>query len=226
VGWIGVWLFPLSTRSTRAAGAALAIVVWFGLILLLWRRRAARWALIGSTLLMAGFVSLPIERHRNLEELRGEYANGLLRYRGSHYYWGGESPRGIDCSGLVRRGLIDGLFLRGVRTGDAGLVRAAFWLWWHDATAQDLGEGAGGMTAPVLETLAIDRLDHSQLSVGDLAVTKSGLHIMAYLGELQWIEADPIVMRVIVVPVSARDNVWLHGPMKIVRWKILAGERN
>ena len=42
-----------------------------------------------------------------------------------------------------------------------GLVRHALWLWWHDCTARELGEGHG-MTAPLLETPSINALDHAR----------------------------------------------------------------
>ena len=46
------------------------------------------------------------------------------------------------------------------------------------------------------------------------------VHILAYLGDRQWIEADPGVHRVITVTVPT-ENGWFHGPMKILRWQIL-----
>ncbi len=40
------------------------------------------------------------ERRRE-EELRGALVEAAMSYRGTHYRWGGKSPMGIDCSGLV-----------------------------------------------------------------------------------------------------------------------------
>ena len=38
--------------------------------------------------------------YRDESELRRALVNTAMLYRGTHYRWGGKSPRGIDCSGL------------------------------------------------------------------------------------------------------------------------------
>ena len=217
--FVGVWLFPVSSGFTRASGVWLFLVVWFGLAALVWRMRIARFAMLSITAMGVIFLLLPGRTQRDEAALRSGYVAGLLRYEGDRYFWGGESPKGIDCSGLIRRGLIDSLFLRGVRTLDAGLVRHALWLWWHDCTARELGEGHG-MTTPLLETPSINALDHARISPGDIAVTANGLHVMAYLGGNRWIEADPDQQRVLIVSVPT-ENGWFRQSMKIVRWDIL-----
>ena len=217
--FVGVWLFSVSTRFTRFAGLVLFVVVWFDLVSLVWKTRVARFAMLGITATAVIFLLLPGRAQRDEAALRSGYVAGLLRYEGDRYFWGGESPRGIDCSGLIRRGLIDSLFLRGVRTLDPGLVRHALWLWWHDCTARELGEGHG-MTTPLLETPSINALDHAQISPGDIAVTANGIHIIAYLGGNRWIEADPDWQRVLIISAPSEDNPWLRQPMKIVRWNI------
>ena len=54
-----------------------------------------------------GYVMAPIlgEYHtepvsRDEESLRSALVNAAMRYRNTHYRWGGKSPNGIDCSGL------------------------------------------------------------------------------------------------------------------------------
>jgi len=222
VAFVAVWLFPVSDRMTRTAGLALFFVIWLGLIGLCWRRRALRFALIGLTLASAGFLAMPARNLPASDSLRIDYVAGLRRYDGVSYYWGGESPKGIDCSGLIRRGLIDSMFCRGMRTTDPGLVRRAFSLWWHDTTASALGQRHDGLTVHLLDTPSINQLDHSKVLPGDLAVTRSGVHIMAYLGDRQWIEADPGAGRVITVAVPASDNSWFSTPMNVVRWSVFS----
>lgn len=218
--WIALVIQPESYRLTRLAGVIVLAVVWLGLIALTWKRRALRISLIAATCLSGVFLLLP-ERPVDAQVLRKEFVNALRRFEGVRYHWGGENSTGIDCSGLIRRGMVDALVKRGLRTLDGALVRRAIVFWWNDCTAKSLGQHYNGLTFHVIDTPSLNELDHSQVLPGDLSVTTSGLHIMAYLGENIWIEADPGVMRVISVTTPSKDNAWFQCPMRIVRWSIL-----
>jgi hypothetical protein len=218
---VAVALYPVSNRMTKVAGLALASGVWIGAIALFWRHASLRMAFLGLTAAAAALLLLPGRALPATETLRADYVSGLQRYEGSRYVWGGENVLGIDCSGLVRRGFIDALLTRGVRTFHPGLTRQAFSLWWNDCTAATLGKGEAPLTQAIVEAASINTLDHTSLLAGDLAVTKDGLHILGYLGDSTWLEADPIVNRVIRVRAPSAENVWLKGPVRIVRWRAL-----
>lgn len=214
-------LYPVGTTTSRAAGILSFVFLWGGLLVFLWKRPVWRWLGPGLTVGVLIFLLLP-GRPASSEILREKYTSCLRRYEGVRYVWGGETALGIDCSGLVRRGLMDALFLEGLRTLNPGLVRDAISLWWNDTTARVLGEkNASSPTVAITETPEINLLDHSLLLPGDLAVTATGLHILAYLGDQTWIEADPGLERVVSAKAPSHDNPWLATPVNIVRWKVL-----
>ena len=74
----------------------------------------------------------------------------------------------------------------------------------------------------LLDTPSLNSLVDPRLAPGDLAVTRSGIHILAYAGGQTWIEADPGVNRVISISAPANENGWFESPMRIVRWRVLA----
>ena len=216
---IAVALYPVSNRWSRLLSVVLLGAVLFGALALYWRKPAIRWTLLAVITIAAVLIVGPNRSLPGVPVMREDYLKGLQRYDGVTYVWGGENPRGIDCSGLVRRGLIDTLFLRGVQTIHPGLVRKSLSLWWGDCTAKALGNGP--LTTHVTDAPSINSLNHDQILPGDLAVTTDGLHVLAYLGDSTWIEADPGIQKVIKVQVPARDNGWFQTPIRIVRWQIL-----
>lgn len=115
------------------------------------------------------FLMLP-GRDESAGLLRREYVRALLRYEGTPYYWGGETFRGVDCSGLMRCALVDAMLRRCLTTRNPSLVRAGIDLWWHDAGATVMQEGYQGRTHRVLGTDKLNAVDDSQLMPGDMAV--------------------------------------------------------
>jgi hypothetical protein len=221
VAFVCIAALPVSNRLTRLGSIITLIAGWGTLMVIGWRRLWLRTSLLTLFILCIALLMLPPSNRPDVEPLRHDFVVGLQRYEGVRYFWGGEGFTGIDCSGLVRRGMVDASFLRGLHTLDAGLIRHALSLWWHDCSASDLGDDSNHLTVHVLDTPSINSLDHAQLLPGDLAVTKGGEHVMAYLGDHLWIEADPLAHRVITVCAPSQKNAWFHGPMKIVRWNIL-----
>jgi hypothetical protein len=115
-------LFPIRIGVLRLAMVVGLVMVWFGVPLLFRKPRfvTAIWAVVTALL---GTLFLGPGRTDNPQALRQEYVRALQRYVGVRYVWGGENSRGVDCSGLVRIGLIDADINRGVMTLNPMLIR-------------------------------------------------------------------------------------------------------
>jgi hypothetical protein len=118
---------------------------------------------------------------------------------------------------MVRRGLINANIKTGLSTLNQSLIRAAFVLWWNDCSARALRDEYHGFTTRLFQAKSINSITPATLSPGDLAVTSDGTHVLAYLGDSTWIEADPSVMKVITV-LTPSDNMWFNVPVHIMRW--------
>jgi len=189
--WLaGIILYPVSSECTRGASVILCGLLLLGLLALWWRYRILRWSLLFLYGAGAVFLALPGRTGYDRLALRQETARALHRYEGARYYDGGENAAGIDCSGLVRRGAIDALVLYGIQTGNPLLIRKGLALWWHDMSASELGRGAAGLAEKLFEVKQIAGMNDTNLHPGDFAV-ENGTHALAYLGNHQWIEADP-----------------------------------
>lgn len=140
----------------------------------------------------------------------------------------GESYSGMDCSGLVRRALVDVMIRRGLITFNPDQFREGIFLWWNGCSAQELSNGYHGRTIAIGTASSINELDYSLIRPGDLAVTSDGRHVLAYLGEGEWISADPtyepypslVVMKVSKRKVPVKKNFWFSVPIILVRWKV------
>lgn len=209
-------LYPVGYRLMRMVVIVATVVIVLWGLCLVRRRRVLATLLVAACALALAFVCLP-GRKADAEALRRAYVNALLSYEGSPYVWGGENRFGIDCSGLVRKGLICANLRLGLRTLNPRQVRQALYLWWNDCTAQALRDGHLGLTKRLSNAAQINGIDTRALLPGDLAVTASGVHVLAYVGSGEWIEADPGEMRVIRVQTPAK-NAWFRTPVYILRW--------
>lgn len=215
-----VELFPIRSGATRTALIAGVGLLWIGLLVANRAKRPVIAGLASAPLLIALLLLLP-GRSVDANELRKEYVRSLVPYRGAVYIWGGENRIGIDCSGLVRCGWIDANLRLGLRTANPALVRTALRTWLQDCSAQELGEGYRDRTRPVLAVRSLNGADYGALAAGDVAVSSSGTHTLAYLGNRIWIEAEPIYNGVKLAHVPVKDDVWFETPMRIVRWREL-----
>lgn len=68
-------------------------------------------------------------------------------------------------------------------------------------------------------------MSYDTLVPGDLAVTNNGVHILAYIGDGQWIQADPSIGKVATLSGRNDDNTWFRVPVTTHRWQMLAKKR-
>jgi cell wall-associated NlpC family hydrolase len=216
-----VILYPVSLGLTRAAGVALTALLAVGLLGLWWHTRFLRWTLLGLYGAVALFGVFPGREAYDRPALRQEIAQALQRYEGVRYVWGGENWLGIDCSGLVRRGAIEGTFSYGLRTCNPLLVRTASDLWWHDGSAQQMAAGMGGLARKVTEGKSLSSLNDKNLHPGDFSITRDGVHALAYAGDHLWMEADPGTLKVMRLRLGKDRSPWFETPVVIMRWRYL-----
>lgn len=175
--------------------------------------------------LVAALPWLLPERPADTQALRTLYVQRLQGFEGTPYVWGGESPRGIDCSGLPRRALREALFIQGFQTLNGGHLREALKQWWFDASARAIQQGYRQFAQPLdLRREPIRKLEPAALLPGDLAVTTSGIHMLAYVGNGQWIQADPGINAVVTMDGISSPNAWFDQPVSLHRWTILTAE--
>lgn len=120
---------PVSSGMLRLALVGAIAVVWLGVLILVWPSKGGRLAWAMLPFLGALPFLLP-GRKVDQAELRRYYVEALSGFEGAPYHWGGEAHRGIDCSGLPRRSLRQGLIIYGMRHGDGGALRTALDHWW------------------------------------------------------------------------------------------------
>jgi hypothetical protein len=203
VGLLGlVILVPYRTTIVRLGLIALWSIAIISLVCLVWRWKIWRIIVLLGLALFCAFVFWPPRNETDSSRLRQRFVHRLQAYDGVRYIYGGENTRGIDCSGLVRAAMVRALLDEGIASANPGLVRAAFTLWWRDTNAIQLGKGGNGLTLPIGDAAPMPMRAASNVRPGDLAVTTSGSHVLACLGDHRWIEADPDVARVHIVDLN------------------------
>ena len=214
-------LSPVQGKLIKLAFLASLGIFWLGSVLLLWNVKIARWALVLIFAVVALMFMLP-GRPVVVDELRDDYVERMGRFESTQYYWGGESRRGIDCSGLPRRALRDALFSYGFQHVDGRAMRAYFKQWWFDASARALSEGYREYAQPLEISGTIRTIDDSMLAPGDMAITSDGVHVVVYAGEGEWIQASPDAGQVITLDGRSGDSVWFEVPVEMYRWSVLS----
>lgn len=223
----GALLGIIATLSNPVKSTLLNLVLigaiggaWAGVLILLWKRKALRAALLLLPLILFLPLILP-DREIDPAELRDDYVRRMSALEGTKYHWGGESQRGIDCSGLPRRAFRDALFSYGIRHGNGRALRAYTEQWWFDASAGALGDGYRDYTDALGVAGTIRTMSYQDLLPGDLAVTLGGVHVLAYAGGDEWIQADPGIGAVATLDGRTSANGWLSSPITMHRWRLL-----
>ena len=215
-----VWLLPVQTGMVRTAILLCAALSWAGALALFRSRRVVTAPLVAIAGLVVAVAVLP-GSPPDEAALRDGYVSTLRAYAGAPYVWGGETHRGIDCSGLVRCALAQASFEQGVRAHNPRLLRQGFALWWTDASASAMQDGAGGKARRLFESAALNDIPAGRLEPGDFAVTRSGSHTLAYLGDNNWIAADPLARRVVTYHAPEPREPYFKAPMVLLRWNAL-----
>jgi len=214
-----VFVQPVRSAMIHLQIVAGITMLWVGAVALV-PNKAFRIAGIVLPAIAGSFLLLP---GKTVDEgrLRAGYAEALKRYEGTPYIWGGESRRGIDCSGLIRCSLIDAQWRQGIATANPALLRDALKLAWNDTSAKAMQNEHRGQTRLLFKAKHLGKIDTSKLLPGDFAVTAGGIHTLAYLGEGMWIEAEPSE-KVMTLPAKA-DRPWMLSTVSVMRWTRLDG---
>lgn len=168
------------------------------------------WAVLGNK---------PPDQHM----LRSTYLKRLLGFQGTRYVWGGESHRGVDCSGLARAAFWQAMGTEGLREVNPRLLGPMTWkFWWHDISATDLFHGKYKYTKVICSVPKLAGFKSKKLKQGDIAITTMTPHVLIYLGKGNWIEANPDEKKVVINKANPNsDRTYFNMPATIVRWWIL-----
>jgi hypothetical protein len=158
VAWflaIAILFQPLGYTLMRAATVLLLMAVWVGGLYFSWRRVSVRIGGIIITVCLSLLLILP-GRSTDPAALRSEYLHAMQGYEGTRYIWGGENRQGIDCSGLVREGLVQANLQQGITRFNPALIRQGLAMWWFDLSAMALRDGERGWTTRLFRAESIN----------------------------------------------------------------------
>ncbi len=212
-------LSPIHDRLWQAGFFIGLVTAWAAARRLLENRRLPRLVLTGIPLLAVVPFLLP-GKPLDAAALRDDYVGRLVSYEGTRYVWGGENSLGIDCSGLPRRALRDALWAQGVRHANGTAFRMWLDQWWFDEGAHAMGQGYRGQTRGIGVSGPLWEMSHLPLQPGDLAVKSDANHVVVYLGNGEWIEADPTMGKVHRWVSKPEDGPW-YEHMTAHRWAVL-----
>ena len=224
-GLVVISMNPVNSKIHQLAFLGCLAAVWVGFTVLVWKQKVVRICSLVVPLFLVIPFALP-SGEIDADELREDYVKRMNEFEGTRYFWGGESSRGIDCSGLPRRALRDALLAYGVKHFNGAAFRAYAEQWWYDASAKALGQGYRDYTKPLGAAGSIKEMSYEGLVPGDLAVTDNEMHILAYAGDGMWIQAAPEVGSVATLHGRDDENLWFTIPVTMHRWALLSSGGN
>ncbi len=219
-GTIALMLWPYHDGALRYGLPLSLAVTWMAALLYCWEWKRRRMLLLALPLLAVLPFCLP-GKPMSPSILRDRYVAAMGRMEGTPYLWGGESRRGVDCSGLPRLALREALLEEAWKNANGSAFRAWACQWWFDTSARAMGENYRSFTRPLGIRGKLSELDSQNLSRGDLAVTADGRHVMVYFGNCRWIQADPMTFRVTIGPADPQQNPWFASLVTMHRWSVL-----
>jgi len=219
-GLVALALWPYHDGTLRYGLPLALAATWTAALLFCWKWKLRRNLLLVLPFLAALPFCLPA-KPINPGKLRDRYIAAMGRMEGTPYLWGGESRRGVDCSGLPRLALRDALLEEAWQNANGTAFREWACQWWFDTSAKALGANYRNFTRPLGSRGKLSDLDTKNLSRGDLAVTADGRHVMVYYGNGKWIQADPMTFKVTIAPADPQKNPWFASMASMHRWTLL-----
>ena len=207
------WMYPVNSFLSRTVFLVAFLTFWVSPYIAGVRNRKF---IIGHCLLtlIICFLPLILFKKPSEEKFRELYIKNLRSFEGTSYFWGGENFIGIDCSGLPRKSLINSYFY-------TGQLQKALSTWWYDSSAKALGENYRDYTKKIASFESLRKMDYTMLEAGDMAITANGVHVIVFLGDERWIQADPAQGKVTIENPHTTKSSWFDVKVNIVRWTSL-----
>ncbi|MDH3973306.1 MAG: C40 family peptidase [Deltaproteobacteria bacterium] len=171
------------------------------------------------------FIANPTGSKIDEKDFRKNYVRNIKSYLDVKYVWGGETFQGIDCSGLPRKALIDTYREFGIFSFNGTALRESILHWWFDTSARAMRDGYRGNTIKKGEFDNILEIGNEIVLPGDIAVTSDGIHVLTYIGNGDWIHAEPGNQKVIIENVKNYSTPWFSAPIVLMSWKVLSTKK-
>ena len=71
----------------------------------------------------------------------------------------------------------------------------------------------------MFENQAINTIENKNLSPWDIAITSDGIHVLNYMWDNKWIEADPNYKKVIIETIPTK-NIWFWVHIVVLKWNL------